>query len=222
MQAGSEARGVGQLQHADPHRGQRHHRAARHRGRRDHPRGHRRGHRPRPARHHRGPGGQAPAARVGEGIARDDDGRRSPGCAGRDARALHAAGGRPPARRRRAGGLPGRHHREDPARSHEDQGHHRRSAARGRALRGAQAEGAGGDHGDRRRGGVRRLRQGHAQDRDPRRRRRDQGVPDPARQAHRRARGRPGQGGRGAHGRLARTRTTTWPSSATASCSATS
>ena len=37
-----------------------------------------------------------------------------------------------------------------------------------------------------------------------------------------RPRGRPGEGGRGAHGRLARTRTTTWPCSATASCSATS
>ncbi len=121
----------------------------------------------------------------------------------RDPGAVHAAGGRPPPRGGRAGGVPGRHHREDPARVDEDQGHHGRPPARGRAVRGAQAEGPGGHHRDRRGGGVRGVRQGHAQDRDPRHRRRDPRVPDPARQAHRRARGRPGQGGRGAHGRVA-------------------
>ena len=41
---------------------------------------------------------------------------------------------------------------QDPARDHQDQGHHRRSAARGRALRGAQAQGARRHHRDRRRG----------------------------------------------------------------------
>ena len=40
----------------------------------------------------------------------------------------------------------GRRHRQDPARDHEDQGHHRRSAARGRALRGPQAQGARDHH----------------------------------------------------------------------------
>ena len=37
-----------------------------------------------------------------------------------------------------------RRHRQDPARDHQDQGHHRRSAARGRAVRGPQAEGPRG------------------------------------------------------------------------------
>ena len=47
---------------------------------------------------------------------------------------------------------------QDPARDHEDQGHHRRSAARRRAVRGAQAEGPRGHLRDRR---HRQLRQGH-------------------------------------------------------------
>ena len=90
-----------------------------------------------------------------------------------------------------------------PRETHQDQGHHRRSAAGGRALRGPQAEGAGGHHRDRRAGGDGRLREGHAEDRHPGRQRGDQGVPDPARQAHQRSRGRSGEGGRGTDGRLA-------------------
>ena len=42
--------------------------------------------------------------------------------------------------------------REDPARDHEDAGHHGRSAPRGRALRGPQAEGPRHHRRDRRRG----------------------------------------------------------------------
>ena len=84
-----------------------------------------------------------------------------------------------------------------PARDHQDQGHHRRSAARGRALRGPQAQGARGHRRDRRRGLLRQGHQGQAQGRrHPRDRRRaahrpGQGVPDPQGQAHQRARGRP-------------------------------
>ena len=55
--------------------------------------------------------------------------------------------------------------REDPARDHEDAGHHRRSAARGRALRGPQAEGPRHHRRDRRRGVLRQGHQGQAQGR---------------------------------------------------------
>jgi hypothetical protein len=71
---------------------------------------------------------------------------------------------------RRPGRLPGRHAGQDPARDHQDEGHHRRSAARRRAVRGAQPEGAGDHHRDRRRRPPRRGGQGHAQDRRHRRR----------------------------------------------------
>ena len=54
--------------------------------------------------------------------------------------------------------------REDPARDDQDEGHHRRSAARRRALRGAQADGSGRHLGNRRRREGRRRRQGAAQD----------------------------------------------------------
>ena len=54
---------------------------------------------------------------------------------------------------------PGRHHREDAARDHQDEGHHRRSAARRRALRGAEAEGVRASSGEI--DGARLVRQGH-------------------------------------------------------------
>ena len=80
------------------------------------------------------------------------------------ARAPDGAGRRDGGSRRRAG--------EDPARDDQDQGHHRRSAARRRAVRGAQAEGSGGHLRDRRHRQGRRRRQGSAQDdHRPRRRR---------------------------------------------------
>ena len=60
--------------------------------------------------------------------------------------------------------------------------------------------------------GIVVVRQGHARqaprDRHARARRRAARVPDPEGQAHQRARGRPRARGRAAHGRLARTRTT--------------
>ena len=53
---------------------------------------------------------------------------------------------RPPHGRGRRGGLLGSGARQDPARDHQDQGHHRRSAARRRAVRGAQAARPGRGH----------------------------------------------------------------------------
>ena len=83
-----------------------------------------------------------------------------------------------------------RRHRQDPARDHQDQGHHRRSAARRRALRGAQAEGVRDHQRDRRHGVVRQGHQGQAQGRRHARGRRAARVPHPQGQAHQRARGR--------------------------------
>ena len=83
-----------------------------------------------------------------------------------------------------------RHHREDPARDHQDEGHHRRSAARRRALRGAQAEGVRGRQRDRRRRVLRQGHQGQAQGHRHARGGRAARVPDPQGQAHQRARGR--------------------------------
>ena len=103
---------------------------------------------------------------------------------------------------RRGGGVRRRGHRQDSPGDDEDQGHHRRSPAGGGALRGPEAEGAGDHHRDRRRRALRRHPEGHAEDRGPGRRRRGEGVPRPARQAHHRARGRSGQGRRAAHGGL--------------------
>ena len=99
------------------------------------------------------------------------------------ARPPHGAGRRDGGSRRRAG--------EDPARDHQDQGHHRRSAARGRAVRGAQAQGSGGHLRDRRHRQGRRRRQGPAQDdHRARRRHRAAGVRAAARRARQRPRGR--------------------------------
>ena len=87
----------------------------------------------------------------------------------------HAVARAPDGAGRRDGGS-GRRAGEDPARDDQDQGHHRRSAARGRAVRGAQAEGSGGHLGNRRHRQGRRRRQGSAQgDHRPRRRRPSRG-----------------------------------------------
>ncbi len=82
---------------------------------------------------------------------------------------VHPAGQRPLDDRRRRHGQRRRRAGEDSARNHQDQGHHGRPAARGRAVRGAQAEGSGGHQRDRRHGQVRRRGQGSAQDPDRRR-----------------------------------------------------
>ena len=91
-------------------------------------------------------------------------------------------------RRRRA--------REDPACDHQDQGHHRRSAARGGAVRSAQAARDGHHRRDQRRREVRRSRQGHAQDQHHRRRRRAERILHSARRSHQRAGRRAREGGR--------------------------
>ena len=127
----------------------------------------------------------------------------------------------PPARsartssRRKATSSSRRGHRQDPARDHEDAGHHRRSAPRRRALRGPQAE---GPRHHREIDGEVSLRQGHqgqAQGRhhavQPRRRAADRSgarVPDPEGQAHPGAAGRPRARGRAAAWTARRTRTT--------------
>ncbi len=94
--------------------------------------------------------------------------------------------------------------REDPARDDEDEGHHGRSAARGRAVRSAQAARDGRHLGNRRHGPPRRHRQGPAQDpRRPRRGRRGARVLAAARRARERPGRRPRPRGRAAHGRAA-------------------
>ncbi len=83
---------------------------------------------------------------------------------------LHHAGQRPHDGAGRRRGACRRRAREDSARDDQDQGHHGRSAARGGAVRGAQAEGSGGHQRDRRHGEVRRRGQGPAADSHQRRR----------------------------------------------------
>ena len=63
-------------------------------------------------------------------------------------------------------GVRGRRAREDSARDDEDEGHHGRSAARGRAVRSAQAARDGRHLGNRRHRQARRGREGSAQDHD--------------------------------------------------------
>ena len=94
-----------------------------------------------------------------------------------------------------------RRDREDLARDHEDEGHHRRSAARGRAVRGAQAEGPRGHLRDRRHRALRQGHQGQAQGARRPRGRRSERVPDPEGQAPVGPRRRPRPRGRGADGR---------------------
>ncbi|MCK7471949.1 MAG: hypothetical protein MZU95_15160 [Desulfomicrobium escambiense] len=115
---------------------------------RRHRRGHhragagRRGHRPVAPGHHRVARTRS-CSRASTSSTRP---ARSPRCRHRTS-PLHPAGRRPHhastkattmSRRRRA--------REDPARDHQDQGHHGRPAARRRAVRGAQAQGRGRGH----------------------------------------------------------------------------
>ena len=91
-------------------------------------------------------------------------------------------------------GHAGRRAGEDPARNHQDQGHHRRSAARGGTVRSPQAARNRGHQRDRWRGEVRRCGQGPAQDLRGGRQRYREGIPGAARRSHQRA-------GRRAHSR---------------------
>ena len=162
--AGPGAGRVGSVHVLDPHRGAGHRPVQGHHRGHDGPRGSRRGHRP-VALHHRRLAGREEAA---------DDRDQGQDRQGR-AEVPHAVARAPDGAGRRDGGS-GRRAGEDPARDHQDQGHHRRSAARGRAVRGAQAEGSGGHLRDRRHRQGRRRRQGAAQDdHRPRRRRPSRG-----------------------------------------------
>ncbi len=104
----------------------------------------------------------------------------------------------------------GRRHRssrrcagQDPARDHQDQGHHRWSAARGRIVRSPQAARDRGHQRNRWHGEVRRSLEGSAQDVRGRRQRHREGILGTARRSHQRAGRRTRQGGRTADGRSA-------------------
>ena len=127
---------------------------------------------------------------------------------GKSIKQVPAPVGGPPDGRGRQRGRGRRRAGQDPARDRQDQGHHGRSAPRGRAVRGPAAQGAGGHHRDRRDGEVRRRGQAAPQDLRDRRRRRGPRVPAPPRRPHQRPGGRAGEGGRAAHGRPHRSRTT--------------
>ena len=190
VEQGQTHRRVGSVHLLDPHRGAGHRQVQGHHRGPHRPRGSRRGHRP-VAVHHRRLAGREEAADDRDQGQERQDGAQVPHAV---ARAPHGAGRRDRGSRRRAG--------QDPARDDEDEGHHRRSAARGRAVRGAQAEGSGGHLRDRRHGQGRRRRQGPAQaDHRSRRRQRAARVCAAARRARQRARGRAGARGRAADGR---------------------
>ena len=113
-----------------------------------------------------------------------------------DPRSLDGARRRRSPRRRRAG--------QDPARNHQDQGHHRRSAARGGTVRSAQAARDGHHRGDQRHGEIRRSQQGPAQDlRRWATTAKQQRILAAPRRAHQRSGRRAGQGRRTADGRPA-------------------
>ena len=145
-------RRVGSLHVLDPHGGTGHGALQGHHRGPHGPRGSRRSHRP-VALHHRRLTGREEAA---DDRDQGQDRQGHPQVPHAVARAPDGAGRRDGGSGRRAG--------EDPARDDQDQGHHGRSAARGRAVRGAQAEGSGGHLRDRRHRQGRRRRQGTAQD----------------------------------------------------------
>ena len=145
--------GVGSLHLLDPHRRSRPGALPRHPGRHHGARGTGRGDRALASHHHR-------LARREEAAGhRDQIGEN-----GADrAQVRHAFALAPDGQRRRAG-VGGRRAREDSARDHEDQGHHRRPPARRRALRGAEAARDGRHQRDRRHRQARPHREGHAED----------------------------------------------------------
>ena len=113
---------------------------------------------------------------------------------------------------------PRRRAREDPARNHPHQGHHRRSAARRRTLRSPQAARDGHHQRDRWCGPLRRSRQGSAQDLRHGGQRRGEGILGASRHSRQRAGRRTPARRRAADGWSARTRTTFLPCSARRSC----
>ena len=139
-------------------------------------------------------------------VADSPDEKRQPAFVVKNAKAqqaLPAAARRSPdgAGRRRGGS--GRRAGQDSQGEHAHQGHHRRSAARGGAVRGAQAARDGDHQRDRRRGSLRRSGQGPAQDlRDGGQRRRE-GILGAARHSRERAGRRAAARRRSADGRPA-------------------
>ena len=196
--AGPGAGRVGSVHVLDPHRGRRAGPLQGHPRRHHGARGSRRGHRP-VAPHHRRLAGREEAA-----------GGRDPRQEESQPAEVPHAGPRAPdgaGRRERVGG---RRAREDPARDDQDQGHHGRSAARGGAVRGAEAARDGGHLRDRRHRQARRHRQGSAEDhhRAGRAGRRAARVRAAARRARQRAGRRAGPRRRAVDGRAVATRTT--------------
>ena len=125
--ARTRARGMGPVHLGHPLGDRRHGRVPRHRRGRERPRGDRQGHRPRRS---------ASSSRR----RRTRSGSPAIVVKGRSRRAaLPAAVGLAPGGAGRPGGGRRRDAGQDPARDHQDQGHHRRSAARRRAVRGAHA-----------------------------------------------------------------------------------
>ena len=188
--AGTDPRRVGSLHLLDPHRGCGHGEVQGPDHRRDLPRGSGRGDGPVAEDRRRQPGREEAA---------DDRGPRQEREG--DAQVPHAVA-RPPDGRGQRGGVRGSGAREDPARNDQDQGHHRRSAARRRALRGAEAARDGGHLRNRRSRPPRWRRQGAAE--DPHRSRgrgRAERVLAAARRARQRAGRRPRPRRRAADGR---------------------
>ena len=173
-EAGRPAGGVGPLLVLHPHRGRGADRLQGRARRPDRARAGGREHRHVRPRHH--------------GIARREEAapHRDQGRQGQDHPQVPPALGRPPHGGRRGGGHAGRRAGQDPARDRQDQGHHGRSAPRGRAVRGPAAQGARGHHRDRRHGEVRRRGQAAPQDLRDRRRQRGPGVPASPRRPHQR------------------------------------
>ena len=148
--AGTGAGRVGSVHLGHPDRGRRPDRVPRHPRRREPPGGDGPRHGSRPEDHRRD-GGRREA--LAAGVRAGQGGRAQVPAA--DRLAHHGL--------RRAGRLARRRAGEDPARDDQDQGHHGRSAAHRRALRGAASQGRGGHHGDRRHGLPRPDHEGHAQ-----------------------------------------------------------
>ena len=174
-QAGTAPRGVGPLLVHDPHRRGRTGQLPRRPRRPDRARAGGREHRDVGVGHH-GDLGREEAASHRDPRREEQDAAQVPAPL---RRAPHGRGRRSRHPRRRVG--------QDPARDGQDEGHHGRSAPRGRAVRGPASQGAGRHHGDRRGREVRRHRQAAPQDLRDLGRERPARVPAAARRAHQRA-----------------------------------
>ena len=180
---GAEAGGVGSVHPADHHRARRQGRIHRPDRGHDAGRAHGRGHRP-----HVEGGGRLQAGSQGRrsaaAPAAEGRERRGRAAAERHRRALLPVARLDPVGRERRAGRGRRRAGAHPARGQQDPRHHRRSAARGRAVRGAPAEGSRDHRRDRRPRGVRQgLQEQAPHHREERRDGRGDRVPDPEGQA---------------------------------------